>query len=183
MEMSNNGKQGFVTIGTGVFELINCDCRGNADVDILIRLGALTAATTVKLDSNTADETEVSADTASTITGNITNHRGRMTIAANVNIRGHRAVQASGDALDMNGGVVTLQDFYYAGCSGDGIDISAGTLTAGTGQILRNAVGIRQTGGTLTLSSATPLNVFGNTTQFSGVSGGDQALTVAVSSV
>jgi hypothetical protein len=182
MEMSNNGKQGFVTIGTGTFELVNCDCRGNTDLDILIRLGALTTATTVKLYGNSADEAEVSADTESTITGTVTNHRGPLLVKANLEIEGHRCVKSGRRAFDMNGGAVTLRDFYYSGNT-HGIDISAGTLTVDAGQVLRNTTGILQSGGTLTLDSANPVNVFGNGTQFSGVSAPDQALTVAVSAV
>lgn len=51
------------------------------------------------------------------------------------------------------------------------------------GHLLRNLIGISQTGGTLDLDVNDPVNVFGNTTQFSGVSGADQAKTLSIAAV
>jgi hypothetical protein len=76
-----------------------------------------------------------------------------------------------------------LSDFKSANGAAHGLRITAGTLNATNGQILRNATGIQQTGGTLVLDATKPVNVFGNATQFSGVSGGDQELTVSVAAV
>lgn len=158
MQMTGNGKQGFVTIGTGHFELSGCDCRGNAERDILVLLGALTSATTVRISGCTADECEVSADTASAIDADILEHRGPLTLKANARVLGHTTNRAA-RGLRVDGGAVTVEDFSYRGSTVAGVDLRGGSLTLRSGEILRGATGISNSGGTLTLDATNPVNV------------------------
>lgn len=181
LKITGNGKQGFVDIGIGDIELTDCDFRGNAERDLLIQ-PSIAGASSVVLRGVLADETEVLRNTATSLHADITDHRGPLKLNAEVKLRGHRVVRQGVDALRVEGGAVDAEDFYYSGAS-DGVELTGGTLTLRTGQVLRCTAGIRQTGGTLTLDATAPVNVFGNTAQFVGVSGDDQAKTVSVPAV
>lgn len=83
-------------------------------------------------------------------------------------------IQCSDAALDWRGKIT--------GSATHAILMTGGTARV-AGNLLRNGTGIFQTGGTLTLSLSDPLNVFGNTTNFNGVSSGDQANTLSVQAI
>ena len=181
IKVSGNGKQGFVDVGISDTELLNCDFRGNAERDLLI-MPNIAGASRVSLRGVIADEAEVVIGSATSLAVSVFDHRGPLTLDAQATVRGHRVVRQGQDALRVNGGVVDAEDFYYSGAS-DGVDLRGGTLTLRTGQVLRCAVGMRQSGGTLVLDLDAPVNVLGNTAQFTGVSGDDQAKTVSVPAV
>jgi hypothetical protein len=179
----SNGKQGMVSVGQGDYWMQGCGARGNASTDLLFLINNA-AASTVDMQGNVG-ALVISCDAAgtpSTITGKVANHRGPISCKANVDIVQHRCTGAADNALNVDGGTVTAEDVYYV-ANTRGVNLTGGALTLKTGNILRNTTGMRQTAGTLTLDSAQPVNVFGNTTQFSGVGASDQALTVAVSAV
>ncbi|MDZ7906359.1 MAG: hypothetical protein U5N55_11715 [Cypionkella sp.] len=70
--------------------------------------------------------------------------------------------------LDASAGAVFLTDFNISNATAFNIRLAGGQLTMAKGHVLRGATGISQTGGTLILDAARPINVFGNATQFIG---------------
>lgn len=191
LRAKSNGKQGFVTIAPGDYSFGIVEATGNADVDFLIKVNSATPTTVNVMGSITADEIQIDCNggTASTITGKLVNVRGSVFCNANIAIEGHRCYGKASYGLRVDGGVVTVDDFSYKNNvtvgpnNGRGIDLRGGTLTAKTGELLRCTVGISQTGGTLSLDASYPVNVYGNTTQFAGLSAPDQAKTLAVAAV
>jgi hypothetical protein len=188
MDLVDNYKQGFVTIGTGTFKLKGCTFKGNADVDMLVRLGAASVASVVELDRCTADSAEISVDTPSLTTGFVHNHNGPLRIKADVSVKSHRSVGWGGVSLLVEGGTVSLDDFSYKGSS-TGIDLRAGSLTVTNGAILRGTNGIVRTGGTITLDANSPVNVPESgtvgapTTRTSGLTAGEVAALASVAAV
>lgn len=160
---TDNGKQGFVTIGTGDFVLYNFFASGNYDVDIYVFLGASESAKVFMKDCY-GDQIWVrnSSDPA-LITGKLTNIQGDVYVQANVDVEG----LVGNFRRDSGTGKLVHSKCIGAGI---GVDLRGGTTTLEFCQVLRNTTGISITSpGVIVLSDTKPTNVNGNTTQFTNV--------------
>ncbi|RWC28167.1 MAG: hypothetical protein EOS70_28055 [Mesorhizobium sp.] len=191
----NNGKQGFVSITPGYYDF-DIEATGNRSVDVLIQLGAGVAASEVYGRHWIAGRQgiQISHNTPSLVTGRIE----RMTFrdgggfirTGNIDVG---FLEGSGD--DMAGGIVANNPVLYRAESGTGtvfggrgtryvtlFDLnSPSTTKLRGGNWTRSTNGIDQAvGATLDLDANNPINLFGNTTQFTGVGAPDQAKVISV---
>lgn len=182
-EMTGNGKQGFVSIATGRFRLYGCESRNNRDAEYLVDPNAGTDASVFEMYGCTGQNVIV-RDGTGPVTAKIRNYVGSsiqssatLCDAESIDVRG------GGDGIRCDAGVMNVTGFKSRKQATAAIRLDGGTLTIKDGHALRSTRGIFQTGGTLVLDSADPINVFGNTTQFDGVSAPDQALTLSFQAI
>lgn len=182
-EMLRNGKQGFVSIATGSFRLFGCRSEQNRDLDYLMSPNAGSAASIFEMTGCKGGATQLDNGTA-TVTANIKDFKGA-SVASNVTLANLEAIDVRGglNGIRCDGGVMNVTNFKARKHTTAAIRLTAGTLTLKDGHALRSATGLLQSGGTLVLDNTDPVNVFGNGTQFSGVSAPDQALTLSFQAI
>jgi hypothetical protein len=185
----NAGKISFVTIGVNAkIRLRNWVERGAYTFAIQVRPnnGAYGAGSTLVELDNCSFETalDFAKDTAalSLRARNVSTPK-LFWGGDDADVQRARLRGSADSGLRVDAGVLTATDVEIRRAGVYGIDLRGGELIMKGGSVLRSATGIRQVAGTLTLDANDPVNVYGNTAQFSGVSGGDQAKTVSVAAV
>jgi hypothetical protein len=195
LQANNNGKDGFVTICPGYynFDIESSGCRAYA-VYFVMNPGT-TGLTEIYGRTWITDSIAITipAGSESLIIGRVdkiqsrgTNpNRALLNLQCNVTfgvIEGYggdfSGTIGAFPCVRLDGGSVTI-DRLFAMRYSEGVYLTAGTLGILSGHVLRNTTGLKQTGGTFNLNANSPINVYGNTTQFTGVSGADQAKTVS----
>ncbi|SMX29152.1 hypothetical protein TRP8649_03285 [Pelagimonas phthalicica] len=148
--MCENGKYGFVSIGTGYFYLQGCTMVRNFVSGMRFQLGDHTEQTTVEMLNCEANKAKIRANDPTTVSVKATNFRGGMELQANATVFGF---WSSGNqrGFRVYGGTVELRDFKITDSGFAGVEQAGGDLTLIGGAVLRGANGFVKSGGTTTI--------------------------------
>ena len=175
--LQNNGKQGFVSIGQGEFQLLNCVAENNFDISVFVLLGNPTKSSVINMTGCRSQSTQLNCSDPTKLSANVYDHRGALHCSCNAKVVGLRAA-GQGDLLRVSGGSVSVEQAHLS--QGErGIRLDDGSLSVASTNIVGNQTGIAVLGGSVTLDSGGTVNVFNNAAQFDNVPPDQSAQAVA----
>lgn len=185
----DNAKLGFCSIAQADHYLIGCEGIGNYREDCYIQPNDVygSVATNVEISDCRFDATWLCKG-APDYTCSIKGLTGKsITINGAISFTRFEGINLSGSSLHGLWGVgasFAVTDFKIRQAASNGVRADNSTITLTDGHILRNATGAAVvSGGSILFSATNPVNVFGNTTQFSSVDAGEQAKTASFNAI